>query len=141
MTASVNGLVRVLLVDDEEILRAVVRSLVEATPGFALVGEAVDGVAALERVAALRPDLVLMDNRMFPLDGIAACREVTERHPGTAVLVMSVDGVAAADLEGSGAIGFVRKQDLSPSRLRRIWSDHVAKPSGARALGPSQRPG
>ena len=123
VTASDNGFVRVLLVDDEEIFRAVGRSLLEATPGFTLVGEAIDGEAALERVAVLRPDLVLMDCRMSPLDGIAASRRIVEARPGTAVLLMSVDGLSAEVLAGSGAIGFVRKQHLSPGRLERIWAD------------------
>lgn len=113
---------RVLVVDDEALFRDVGRSLVEATDGFVLAGEACSGEAALERVAELRPDLVVMDYRMGALDGIAATRLITERHPGTAVVLVSVSVLDDGALDGCGALAFVRKQDLSPARLREAWN-------------------
>jgi two-component system, NarL family, invasion response regulator UvrY len=114
--------VRVLLVDDEPIFRDVGRSLVEATAGFVVAGEADSGEAALEAVAELRPDLVIMDRRMGGLDGISATRLITERHPGVAVVVVSVGPLEEGALDGCGALAFVRKQDLSPKLLRACWA-------------------
>ena len=88
MSSIGNARIRVVVVDDEEVFRAVGRSLIEATPEFTLVGEADSGECALERIAELSPDLVLMDYRMGPIDGIVATRAIVERHPGTAVVVM-----------------------------------------------------
>jgi hypothetical protein len=69
---------------------------------------------------------------MSPIDGIAATRTIVERHPGTAVNVMSADGIDEPLLAGSGAMGFVRKQDLSPRRLRQLWADGCRdRPAGA----------
>jgi DNA-binding NarL/FixJ family response regulator len=123
VSANGNARIRVVVVDDEEVFRAVGRSLIEATPEFALVGEADSGEGALERIAELSPDLVLIDYRMGPIDGIAATRAIVERHPGTAVVVMSADGLDESMVCGCGALAFVRKQDLSPRRLRQLWAD------------------
>ena len=123
MSSSRNGQVRVVVVDDEEVFRAVGRSLIEATPEFVLVGEADSGERGLERIAELSPDLVLMDYRMGALDGITAARVVAERHPGITVIVMSADGLDDALLNGSATMCFVRKQDLSPTRLRETWAN------------------
>ena len=127
-----SGGARVVLVDDEELFRAVGRSLIEAIPDFILVGEADSGDGALRRVAELSPDLVLIDYRMSPTDGIAAAAIIVERHPGTAVIVMSADGIDESLLAGSGAMAFVRKQDLSPRRLCQLWADgRRDRPAGA----------
>jgi DNA-binding NarL/FixJ family response regulator len=127
-----DGDVRVLIVDDEDVFRDAERSLVEATDGFVLAGEAHSGEAALERVAELRPDLVVMDYRMGALDGIAATRLITERHPGTSVVIVSAGALDDGALDGCGALAFVPKQDLSPARLREIWNGRV--------VGSSVRP-
>lgn len=116
------GDVRVLVVDDEEVFRSVGRALVDATAGFVLAGEACSGETALERVAELSPDLVVMDYRMTGLDGIAATRLITERHPGTSVLLVSAGPLEDGALDGCGALAFVRKQHLSSKRLREVWT-------------------
>jgi DNA-binding NarL/FixJ family response regulator len=120
-----DGDVRVLIVDDEDMFCDVGRSLVQATDGFVLAGEARSGEAALERVAELLPDLVVMDYRMGALDGIAATRLITERHPGTSVVLVSAGALDDGALDGCGALAFVPKQDLSPARLREIWTGRV----------------
>jgi DNA-binding NarL/FixJ family response regulator len=118
----VNGHVRVLLVDDSDVFRAVLRSLVEATAGFAVIGEADSGEVALDRVAGLDPDLLVMDCRMEPLDGIAATRLIVDRHPGVEVVLVSADWVDEHEFGGCGALAFVPKQELSSRRLREIWA-------------------
>ena len=121
-----DGDVRVLVVDDEDVFRDAGRSLVKATAGFVLAGEAHSGEAALERVAELRPDLVVMDYRMGRLDGIEATRLITERHPGTSVVLVSAVALDDGALDGCGALAFVPKQDLSPARLRELWTSRGA---------------
>jgi CheY-like chemotaxis protein len=117
-----DGDVRVLVVDDEEVFRNVGRALVDATAGFVHVGEAGSGEEALERVAELSPDLVVMDYRMGALDGIEATRMIRARHPGTSVLLVSAGPLDDGALDGCGALAFVRKQDLSSKRLREVWT-------------------
>jgi len=82
--------VGVLVVDDQEVFRGVLRDLVIATPGLELVGEAASGEAALEAVDALSPQMVIMDKRMPGMGGIEASRLVTARDPDLVVLLFSV---------------------------------------------------
>ena len=80
-------MIRILVVDDQALVRAGFCALLEATPGMDVVGEAADGVEALELAADLAPDVVLMDIRMPLLDGIAATRRLlavdTREPPGS----------------------------------------------------------
>ncbi|WP_250446102.1 response regulator transcription factor [Actinotalea sp. C106] len=101
----------VLLVDDQALVRVGFRLVIESEPDLTVVGEAADGRVALEQVAALAPDVVLMDIRMPGMDGIEATRRVVAAHPGSRVLVLTtfdVDDLAFAALR-SGASGFLLK--------------------------------
>jgi DNA-binding NarL/FixJ family response regulator len=101
----------VLLVDDQALLRMGFRLVIESEPDLEVVGEASDGRVALDQVAALAPDVVVMDVRMPGMDGIEATRRVVAEHPGTRVLVLTtfdVDEHAFAALR-SGASGFLLK--------------------------------
>ncbi|WP_149205192.1 response regulator [Actinotalea subterranea] len=101
----------VLLVDDQSLLRVGFRLVIESEPDLEVVGEAADGRVALEQVAALAPDVVLMDIRMPGMDGIEATRRVVAEHPGSRVLVLTtfdVDDLAFAALR-AGASGFLLK--------------------------------
>ena len=101
----------VLLVDDQALLRMGFRLVIESEPDLEVVGEASDGRVALDQVAALAPDVVVMDVRMPGMDGIEATRRVVAEHPGTRVLVLTtfdVDEYAFAALR-AGASGFLLK--------------------------------
>lgn len=101
----------VLLVDDQALLRSGFRLVIESEPDLEVVGEAADGRVALDQVAALAPDVVLMDIRMPGMDGIEATRRVVAQHPGSRVLVLTtfdVDDLAFAALR-AGASGFLLK--------------------------------
>lgn len=101
----------VLLVDDQALLRMGFRLVIESEPDLTVVGEASDGGVALDQVAALHPDVVLMDVRMPGMDGIEATRRIVLEHPSSRVLVLTtfdVDEYAFAALR-SGASGFLLK--------------------------------
>ena len=80
--------IRVLLVDDQPLLRTGFRMILEAEPDFAVVGECGDGAAAVEAARVLAPDVVLMDVRMPRMDGVAATRLITEAADGAPPRVM-----------------------------------------------------
>ncbi|WP_257516250.1 response regulator [Microbacterium sp. zg.Y909] len=103
--------IRVLLVDDQELVRYGLRLVLEAEPDIAVVGEASNGAEALQSVRRLHPDVVLMDVRMPDLNGIDATREISRTHPDTRVLVLTTydrDDFAFGALT-AGAAGFLLK--------------------------------
>jgi DNA-binding NarL/FixJ family response regulator len=107
-------MIRVLIADDQALMRQGFRMILSAEPDIEVVGEADTGRAAIQQVAALQPDVVLMDIQMPVLDGIAATREL----PGVQVLILTTfgsdDHVAAA--LAAGASGFLLK-DTTPEQL------------------------
>jgi DNA-binding NarL/FixJ family response regulator len=112
--------IRVLVVDDEALVRAGFKVLVDSAPGFSVVGEASDGVQAVRQVRALRPDVVLMDIRMPVMGGLEATKVILdgEQDPLPRILVVTTfdeDEHVFAALRG-GASGFVLK-DTPPERL------------------------
>lgn len=110
--------IRVLLVDDQELVRYGFRLMLDVTPGMVVVGEASDGAQAISAACRLRPDVVLMDIRMPGIGGIEATRRITDRHPDTRVLVITtydIDEYAFGALE-AGAAGFLLK-DTRPDDL------------------------
>jgi DNA-binding NarL/FixJ family response regulator len=115
------GPVPVLVVDDQETFRSALRALVTATKGFAFVGEASSGEAALSAMDELSPRLVIMDKRMPGMGGIEATRLLTRRNPGVVVVLVSVEEPDTALMRACGAAAFVRKQELSPAVLLEVW--------------------
>ncbi|MEV4461924.1 response regulator transcription factor [Microbispora sp. NPDC049633] len=103
--------IRVVLADDEPVIRAGVRAILAADPGIDVVAEAADGRELVDAVLAHRPDVALVDIRMPGLDGLAAAAEVRRTAPGTAVLIMTSFGEDAyvARALGDGAAGFLLK--------------------------------
>ncbi|GAB3606013.1 response regulator transcription factor [Conyzicola nivalis] len=110
--------IRLLLVDDQALVRMGFRMLLEAEPGIRVVGEAANGTDALRLAEDLRPDVVLMDVRMPGLDGIATTRALLERSPQSRVIILTtfdLDEYAFGGLR-SGASGFLVK-DTRPEEL------------------------
>ncbi len=143
---------RVVVVDDQGMVRAGFRSLLADEPDLEVVGEAADGEAAVEVVTRLVPDVTLMDIRMPVLDGIAATRRLVEAGVATRVLVLTTFDLDEYVFEAlqSGASGFLLKDApaeelaaairvvaggdslLAPSVTRRVIDAFVRRPSPAR---------
>jgi DNA-binding NarL/FixJ family response regulator len=141
--------IRVLIVDDQELVRIGFRLFLETQPGLAVVGEAGDGEEAIQRVRELRPDVVLMDIRMPTMDGVEATAKLTSGaiDPAPRVLVLTtfdLDEYVFGALR-AGAAGFLLKDAprerlieairvvhsgealLSPSITRRLIEDFAAR--------------
>ena len=127
--------VRVLLVDDQALFREALATLLQVRPEIEVVGEARDGDDAVRQVAALRPDVVLMDLHMPVLDGTAATRRLRVEHPGTRVLALTTfddDEDVFAALR-AGAVGYLLK-DVTSDRLVEAL---LAAARGESVLQPS----
>jgi RNA polymerase sigma factor (sigma-70 family) len=127
--------VRVLLVDDDALMRAGLAAILSSDATIEVVGEATDGHEAIERVRQVRPDVALMDIRMPGLDGIAATREAVAAAPETRVVILTTfeqDDYIFGALT-AGASGFLLKR-TSPEEL--IAAIHAVA-AGDSLLSPS----
>lgn len=163
--ASQKATIRVLLVDDHDLFRTGLASLLGSQSDIEVVAQASGGRMGVRLAGELRPDVVLMDLRMPDLHGSEATRAIMKRTPGTAVVALTVlsdDAAVAAALE-AGACGFLAKDTpldavavavraaaegvawLSPraaevvlGRLRRAESEHASDVDRAEALSPRE---
>ena len=111
-------MIRVVLADDQEVVRLGFRMIIEGEDHLEVVGEAANGIAAIEAAVELRPDVMLMDVRMPLMDGIAATQAIVERCPEVRVLVITtfdLDEYVVGALR-AGAAGFLLK-DVEPAGL------------------------
>jgi DNA-binding NarL/FixJ family response regulator len=110
---------RVVIADDQALVRAGFRMILEADPGIEVVGEAADGAAAVEVVRQLQPDVVLMDVRMPQLDGLEATRRILAEGESSPRIIMlttfDIDEYVYTALR-AGASGFLLK-DVTPEQL------------------------
>jgi DNA-binding NarL/FixJ family response regulator len=132
--------IRVLLVDDQQLVRTGFRMILRDEPGIEVVGEAADGRAALDAVSRLRPDVVVMDLRMPVMDGVEATRRMTTAAAPPRVLVLTTFDADEYVVEAlrAGASGFLLK-DVTPadfvSALRLVAAgDALLAPSVTRRL-------
>jgi len=130
----------VLLVDDQALLRAGFRMVLEEEPDISIVGEAADGQEAVRLTGELVPDVVLMDVRMPGMDGIEATRRIVEQTPQSKVLVLTTFDIDEYVFNALrlGASGFLLK-DVPPAELARAIrtvaeGDAVVAPSVTRRL-------
>ncbi|MFI5532448.1 response regulator [Kitasatospora sp. NPDC051853] len=149
--------IRVVVADDQELVRAGFGMILDAQPDIEVVAEAANGLEAVERVAELAPDVLLLDVRMPVMDGLEAARRVCAEYPATKVIMLTTFDVDdyVYDALYAGASGFllkdVRRDDLAhgvrmvatgeallaPSVTRRLIGEFTAR----RGSGPGpQRP-
>ncbi|MFF7456316.1 response regulator [Kitasatospora sp. NPDC008115] len=138
--------IRVLIADDEALLRMAFSTVLDAQPDITAVGEAADGAEAVRLARELRPDVVLMDVRMPGTDGIEATRRLVRASPESRVLILTtfdLDEYAFAGLS-AGASGFLLKNTRPEELLTAIRSvaagDAVVSPRITRLLLESVRP-
>jgi DNA-binding NarL/FixJ family response regulator len=149
--------IRVVLADDQALVRAGFRLLLDTEDGFEVVGEAGDGAEAVRQAHEHRPDVVVMDIRMPGTDGLAATRQVCAELPDVKVLVLTTFNVDEYVFEAlrAGASGFLLKDSppeklveairvvadgdalLAPSITRRVIEEYVSRPLAGHAL-PSE---
>ncbi len=132
--------IRIVVADDQRVVRAGIRALLEANPAIEVVGEAADGQAAIDLAVRCQPDVVLMDIRMPGLDGIEATRRLRREHPNIRVIILTTFGLDEYVLAAvrAGASGFLLKDgdvdDLIRALKVVVTGDALMAPEALRAL-------
>ena len=135
MTPPSPGAVRVLIADDQRVVRDGLVLLIGLLPQVEVAGTAADGEEAVERAMALRPDAVLMDLRMPRCDGVEATRRITERQPGIKVIALTTyaDDRSVIEALRAGARGYLTK-DAGAEEIRQALSQVI---SGQAVIDPA----
>jgi two-component system response regulator DevR len=124
LTSAKTNVIRLLLVDDHEVVRIGLRAVLNNNRGITVVGEAGTKIAAVRAVKRLRPDIILMDVRLPDGSGVEACREILARYPTTRIIFLTSfaddESVLAAVL--AGAQGYILKNIDSGLLIRSIHS-------------------
>lgn len=157
-------MIKVLLVDDQMLIRQGIKMLLGTEPDIEVAGEAANGREALAQIEALRPDVVLMDVRMPVMDGVSATREAMQRWPEQGIIILTTFEDEAYLFEGlkAGARGYLLKDISSeemadavrvvarggaliqPSITRKVLSEFTRMaggPAGNPAAGAVRKPG
>lgn len=140
-------MIQILLVDDQAIIRHGLKSMLESNEDMQVVGEAENGQRALEQIALLHPDVVLMDIRMPVMDGVAATSMIAQQYPAVKVMVLTTfdDDEYISQVMRMGAKGYLLK-DTEPDELalaiRSVYKGHTQLGPGLfeKALMPNTAP-
>ncbi len=116
--------VRILLVDDHPIVRQGLRTLLEGRPGWEVVGEAADGIEALDKIEVLEPDVVVLDVTMPRMNGLEACRQIQQKKKATSLEVLFVTQHDSPQMMrealDAGARGYVVKSNAARDLLEAV---------------------
>ncbi len=132
MATALVATARILVVDDQNLFRSGLVRLLEADSRVQVVGQAVDGLDVIKKVASLKPDVILMDLKMPNLDGIEATRRVVAEHPQVKILILTTFETDSYVLQAlrAGASGYV----LKDAHIDSIVSSILAVISGERVM-------
>ncbi len=121
---------RILVADDHEIVRQGLRALIETRAGFVVCGEAANGREAVDRTAALKPDVLVLDIAMPELNGLEAARRIPAVSPRTQILVLSThhDDALVHEIVTAGVRGYVLKSDAARDLVTAIESLGSGRP-------------
>jgi len=130
------GTIRVLIADDHAVVRQGLRTLIGTEPGMTVVGEAGDGVEAVEMARAYKPDVILLDMVMPRKDGLEAIREIKRENPNVRILVLTSfsDDDKVFPAIKSGALGYLLKNASPRTLLGAIRDVHRGEPSMSPAI-------
>jgi DNA-binding NarL/FixJ family response regulator len=119
-----DGLVEILIADDQPIIRHAVKRLLDTNPRFRVVAEALDGEEAVVQAKATRPHVAILNITMPKNDGLAAAREIRQITPETAVIVLSThaDRQFIEEAKRCGAVAYVNKSEAAAKLIRAIES-------------------
>lgn len=117
-------MIKVLIADDEPLVRAGIRAVLESAPGIVVTAEAGDGRAAVQAAIASRPDVALVDIKMPVLDGLAASGEIRRHAPGVRIVMLTSFGTQpnARRAVQEGAAGFILKASAPDELIRAVRS-------------------
>jgi len=112
---------RILLIDDAALMRMTIKDIL-IKHGFKICGEGRDGLEAIEKYRALKPDLVIMDITMGNMDGLTALKEIIKEFPDAKIIMCSAMGQESHDIEAleSGAVGFIIKPYQADSIISTV---------------------
>jgi CheY-like chemotaxis protein len=136
---------QILIVDDHELVRSSIRSVLSSRPDWKICGEAADGIEAIEKARSLRPDIILMDISMPRMNGLEATRAIHKELPGSSVVIVTQNDPAIARRQAKevNAAAFVAKSnlvaDLLPT-LERLAPDSAAASTQDAAPPPTTTP-
>lgn len=116
--------VRILIADDQAAIRFAVRRILNAHPRFKVVGEATDGIAAIEQTEAIRPHVVVLNITMPRKNGLEAAREIRNVAPNTAVIILSThaDEQFIREARTCGASAYINKSDAGIKLVQAVES-------------------